>query len=375
MVTPTILYTSEFRIPFLERNPSELEKILQQFEQQPRKKLFELGILENEKYGQVILTPLGIVIIEKIKNILREVSKRYGFVEYGYVPLLDPQLLMVSGRYGEFKQDILHVNELSAILHPTAEEWFLHLFKNRRLKFSRAKDFLAVYHFVIAFRNTTPRRKPLRLQVFNVYAGYIIVSKASKELIENTLQQFFKDVWQKFNILKDIKTAISTSRTYVDFFIETQDGDDFYYKTDGNIYCEKTSIYDQCVRGTSVGMFAEFPSLSKKFGLSDYTIFTFAIGLERLLYAIYYGKGPSIPFIDLYIIPSLKSLKRKDAYNLVFDNLQYVIKNIDNFNSQTSPTVLIDDRKTLLEKKIKYAKLIGSKRIIKVNREEIIEIK
>ena len=53
MVTPTILYTSEFRIPFLEYPPSELEKILQQLEQQPRRKLFELGILENEKYGQV----------------------------------------------------------------------------------------------------------------------------------------------------------------------------------------------------------------------------------------------------------------------------------------------------------------------------------
>ena len=373
MISPTILYTSEFRIPFLEYPSSDLEKILYQFNHQPRKKLFELGILENEKYGQSALTPLGIAIIEKIKDILREISKKYGFIEYGYVPLLDPQLFIISGRYDKFKEDMLHIRELSAVLHPTAEEWFLYLFKKNRININKAKEFLSVYHFAIFFRNTTRRKKPIRSKVFNLYSGYIIASIDKRDEIQKLLNLFFEDTWKAFGLYNNIKIAknIDPNKVYIDYIIENEEGDDFYYVTkDGTIFLGKSNILQDLkkIRGISIGMFSEFQDLPIKYELKNYTLFAYAIGLERLLYAIYsINLQPTVSYIDLYVIPIFK-IKSKEDYRFILQKLT------QDFDLRDKNIIIIDDRKASVDNKIQYAKLIGSKKIIKVGKYEEIEV-
>ena len=117
--------------------------------------LTRAGYIHKEMAGVYDYLPLGLLTIEKIKNIIREELNAIGCEEVLMSALQNPELWEATGRFSDQEVDIWFKTELSAGgvlgLAPTHEEPMVEMMKNY---VSSYKDLpLYVYQFQTKFRN------------------------------------------------------------------------------------------------------------------------------------------------------------------------------------------------------------------------------
>ena len=117
--------------------------------------LTRAGYIHKEMAGVYDYLPLGLLVIEKIKNIIREELNAIGCEEVQMSALQNPELWEATGRFSDSEVDIWFKTELSSGgvlgLAPTHEEPMVEMMKSY---VSSYKDLpLYVYQFQTKFRN------------------------------------------------------------------------------------------------------------------------------------------------------------------------------------------------------------------------------
>ncbi len=117
--------------------------------------LTRAGYIHKEMAGVYDYLPLGLLVIEKIKGIIREELNKIGCEEVQMSALQNPELWEATGRFSDQEVDIWFKTELSAGgvlgLAPTHEEPMVNMMKTY---VSSYKDLpLYVYQFQTKFRN------------------------------------------------------------------------------------------------------------------------------------------------------------------------------------------------------------------------------
>lgn len=117
--------------------------------------LTRAGYIHKEMAGVYDYLPLGLLVIEKIKNIIREELNAIDCEEVQMTALQNPELWEATGRFSDQEVDIWFKTELSSGgilgLAPTHEEPMVNMMKNY---ISSYKDLpLYVYQFQTKFRN------------------------------------------------------------------------------------------------------------------------------------------------------------------------------------------------------------------------------
>lgn len=117
--------------------------------------LSRAGYIHKEIAGVYDYLPLGLMVIEKIKGIIREELNALGCEEVSMSALQNPELWEATGRFSDAEVDIWFKTELSAGgllgLAPTHEEPMIGMLKSY---VSSYKDLpLYVYQFQTKFRN------------------------------------------------------------------------------------------------------------------------------------------------------------------------------------------------------------------------------
>ncbi|MDO4742170.1 MAG: His/Gly/Thr/Pro-type tRNA ligase C-terminal domain-containing protein [Candidatus Saccharibacteria bacterium] len=117
--------------------------------------LTRAGFIHKEMAGVYDYLPLGLIVIEKIKQIIREELNKIGCEEILMSALQNPEPWEKTGRFSDQEVDIWFKTELAAGgelgLAPTHEEPVVNLLKTY---ISSYKDLpLAVYQFQTKFRN------------------------------------------------------------------------------------------------------------------------------------------------------------------------------------------------------------------------------
>ena len=117
--------------------------------------LIRAGYIHKEMAGVYDYLPLGLRVIDKIKNIVREELNTIGCEELSLAALQNPEPWEKTGRFSESEVDIWFKTELASGgvlgLAPTHEEPITNLMKSY---VSSYKDLpLAVYQFQTKFRN------------------------------------------------------------------------------------------------------------------------------------------------------------------------------------------------------------------------------
>lgn len=117
--------------------------------------LTRAGYIHKEMAGVYDYLPLGLLVIEKIKGIIREELNKIGCEEVQMTALQNPELWEATGRFSDQEVDIWFKTELSSGgvlgLAPTHEEPMVEMMKTY---VSSYKDLpLYVYQFQTKFRN------------------------------------------------------------------------------------------------------------------------------------------------------------------------------------------------------------------------------
>ena len=117
--------------------------------------LTRAGYIHKEIAGVYDYLPLGVLVLEKIKNIIRDELNAIGCEEVQMSALQNPELWEATGRFSDQEVDIWFKTELSAGgvlgLAPTHEEPMVNMMKNY---ISSYKDLPAkLYQFQTKFRN------------------------------------------------------------------------------------------------------------------------------------------------------------------------------------------------------------------------------
>lgn len=366
-----IMFTSTVGIPYFYNR--ELRKNVDSLP--TYKKLEALGLFHKEQGGTISYTPIGTQFIRKLEKTLSDAAVKHRLVEWEPPTLFPKEMFTSSGRYEIFKDDMIHTADNNHVLHPTGEEWFLSMLKKRRAAPHKGTDnTVGIYHITKAFRNTTAKRRPIRLREFRVLAGYLY-GDDPKELHRRS-NSFLVDVCKKLGLLEDLKIAEHRATDkeyhYVDYFLETPEGDDRYHKTDDNKYTLSKTKRDAAITGTSVGMFfIDSELVNKVLGRKGY-LSAIGVGLDRLLYASFHAKrqGNACPF-DVGAIP-ITRLKNKDDYISLEKKLNDILGS--NADGRQMQALVIDSKRGRLSEKINYAKMLGIKKVYLVGDKETIHL-
>ena len=117
--------------------------------------LSRAGYIHKELAGVYDYLPLGLLVLEKIKNIIREELNTIGCEEVSMSTLQNPELWEATGRFSDQEVDIWFKTELSSGgmlgLAPTHEEPITNMMKNYIHSY---KDLpVYAYQFQTKFRN------------------------------------------------------------------------------------------------------------------------------------------------------------------------------------------------------------------------------
>lgn len=159
--------------------------------------LIRAGYINKEMAGVYTYLPLGLKVIEKIKNIIREELDKIGCEEIQMTALQNPEPWQKTGRWDSEKMDIWFKTDLSAGgqlgLAPTHEEPITNMMKKY---ISSYKDLpVYAYQFQTKFRNELRAKSGiLRTREFLMKDLYSFSSdeKSHDEFYEKATEAYFK---------------------------------------------------------------------------------------------------------------------------------------------------------------------------------------
>lgn len=188
--------------------------------------LIRAGYISKELAGVYDFMPLGRIVLEKIKNIIRNELNRIGCEEIQLSSLQNPELWKATDRWDDQKVDIWFKTALSAGgelgLAPTHEEPVTNLMKNYVKSY---KDLpAAVYQFQTKFRNELRAKSGiLRTREFLMKDLYSF--HANEEDLDNFYHQVenaYDNIYRKLGIGDDTHETFASGGVFSKYSHEYQ---------------------------------------------------------------------------------------------------------------------------------------------------------
>ena len=158
---------SRYFLPILRENPKEAEIVSHRL-------MLRAGMLRQEAAGIYAFLPLGLKVLRKIEQIVREEQDRSGAIELLLPTIQSADLWRESGRYDAYGKELLRIkdrHERDMLYGPTNEEMITEIF---RAYVRSYKDLpLNLYHIQWKFRDEVrPRFGVMRGREFLMKDAY-----------------------------------------------------------------------------------------------------------------------------------------------------------------------------------------------------------
>ena len=176
---------SEYFIPTLKNNPADAEII-------SHKLMIRSGMIKQSSAGIYSWLPLGLKVLKKIENIVREEQNNAGAIEVLMPTIQSADLWIKSGRYQDYGKEMLRIQDRSGremLYGPTNEELITDIFQSYVNSY---KDLpLNLYHIQWKFRDEVrPRFGVMRGREFLMKDNYSF--DLNKENAKNSYNNMFK---------------------------------------------------------------------------------------------------------------------------------------------------------------------------------------
>ena len=158
---------SRYFLPILREAPREAEIVSHRL-------MLRAGLVRQEAAGIYAFLPLGLRVLQKVSNIVREEQNRAGAIEM-LMPTIQPaELWRESGRYDDYGKEMLRIkdrHDRDMLYGPTNEEMITEIF---RAYVRSYKDLpLNLYHIQLKFRDEVrPRFGTMRSREFLMKDAY-----------------------------------------------------------------------------------------------------------------------------------------------------------------------------------------------------------
>src|SRR6266705_1190372 len=158
---------SRYFLPILRETPKEAEIVSHRL-------MLRAGMLRQEAAGIYAFLPLGLRVLEKVCQIVREEQNRSGAIEMLMPTIQSADLWRESGRYEAYGKEMLRIqdrHERDMLFGPTNEEMITDIFRSYVRSY---KDLpLNLYHIQWKFRDETrPRFGLMRSREFLMKDAY-----------------------------------------------------------------------------------------------------------------------------------------------------------------------------------------------------------
>src|SRR4051795_12096642 len=158
---------SRFFLPILRETPKEAEIVSHRL-------MLRAGMMRQEAAGIYAFLPLGLRVLKKIEQIVREEQNRAGAIEMLMPTIQSADLWRESGRYEAYGKEMLRIedrHEREMLFGPTNEEMVTDIFRSYVRSY---KDLpLNLYHIQWKFRDEVrPRFGVMRSREFLMKDAY-----------------------------------------------------------------------------------------------------------------------------------------------------------------------------------------------------------
>ena len=138
---------SRYFIPVLKENPKEAEIVSHRL-------MLRAGMIRQQSAGIYSWLPLGLKVLNKIANVVREEQDRAGAIEILMPTIQSADLWRESGRYDDYGKEMLRIEDRHGrdmLFGPTNEEMITEIFRSYVKSY---KDLpLNFYHIQWKFRD------------------------------------------------------------------------------------------------------------------------------------------------------------------------------------------------------------------------------
>src|SRR5690606_2104545 len=93
---------SRYFLPILKENPREAEIV-------SHRRLLRAGMIHQQAAGSFTWLPLGLRVLEKVNQIIREEQNRAGAIEIKMPTIQSADLWRESGRYDDYGKEMLRI--------------------------------------------------------------------------------------------------------------------------------------------------------------------------------------------------------------------------------------------------------------------------
>tara|TARA_B110000116_G_scaffold268871_1_gene283722 strand:- start:701 stop:1999 length:1299 start_codon:yes stop_codon:yes gene_type:complete len=196
---------SNFFIPTTKNIPSDAEIISHQL-------MIRAGMTKQSSAGIYSWLPLGLIVLKKIENIVREEQNKAGAIELLMPTIQSADLWIKSGRYNDYGKEMLRIIDRSGrnmLFGPTNEELITDIFQTY---ISSYKDLPKnLYHIQWKFRDEVRPR-------FGVMRGreFLMKDNYSFDLNENEAKKSYDRMFKAY-----IKTFLRLGLTPISLRAET----------------------------------------------------------------------------------------------------------------------------------------------------------
>mgnify|MGYP001333491264 CR=1 FL=1 len=232
---------SNFFIPTLKDAPSEAEII-------SHKLMIRAGMIKQSSAGIYSWLPLGLIVLKKIEQIVREEQNKAGAIELLMPTIQSSDLWIKSGRYDDYGKEMLRITDRSGremLYGPTNEELITDIFQSQINSYKDLPKNL--YHIQWKFRDEVRPR-------FGVMRGreFLMKDSYSFNLDEDSLNESYvlmKEAYKKildrlglqFKIVKADSGAIGGD-TSEEFHVLAENGEDTIAISDSSDFAINTEL-------------------------------------------------------------------------------------------------------------------------------------
>ena len=180
---------SNFFIPTLKDAPTEAEII-------SHKLMIRAGMIKQSSAGIYSWLPLGLIVLKKIEQIVRDEQNKAGAIELLMPTIQSSDLWIKSGRYDDYGKEMLRITDRSGremLYGPTNEELITDIFQSQINSYKDLPKNL--YHIQWKFRDEVrPRFGVMRGREFLMKDNYSfdLTEKDAKKSYDNMFKAYIK---------------------------------------------------------------------------------------------------------------------------------------------------------------------------------------
>jgi prolyl-tRNA synthetase len=247
---------SRYFLPILKENPKEAEIVSHRL-------MLRAGMIRQQSAGIYAWLPLGLRVLDKIGNIVREEQNRSGAIEVLMPTIQSADLWRESGRYDDYGKEMLRIvdrHERDMLFGPTNEEMITDIFRSSVKSY---KDLpLNLYHIQWKFRDEVrPRFGVMRGREFLMKDAYSFdVDQTSARIAYNKMFVAYLRTFERLG-LKAIPMRADTGPIGGDlsheFIILASTGE-------SAVFCDK-ALLDTPVPGADVNFDADLMPIVESF--------------------------------------------------------------------------------------------------------------